>query len=174
MGLFSQLVGNRVTGPVFRQRRCLDRHDPPLSGLDQLALERELALRNAEFEKRSGEEPARSQKQTVAQSVWRDVGALRNDWIRIEFMRLTAAIGFAEITAPKTFRHTLATTLQDANVDPLIRNELMGHAPTSVGSVGRESRSQAEGSHLYRVPSYARLSLQSPQQQRIRGEARSL
>jgi hypothetical protein len=26
-------------------------------------------------------------------------------------------------------RHTFATILQDANVDPLIRNELMGHVP---------------------------------------------
>ena len=33
-----------------------------------------------------------------------------------------------EVTAPKTLRHTFATILQDGNVDPLIRNELMGHA----------------------------------------------
>ena len=41
-----------------------------------------------------------------------------------------AQMGMPEITAPKTLRHTFATCLQDANVDPLIRNELMGHAPS--------------------------------------------
>ena len=56
--------------------------------------------------------------------------------IRTEFLGLTLRIGRAEITAPKTFRHTFATILQDANVDPLIRNELMGHAPAGVSLPG--------------------------------------
>lgn len=38
-------------------------------------------------------------------------------------------MGEPQLTAPKTLRHTFATMLQDATVDPLIRNELMGHAP---------------------------------------------
>jgi site-specific recombinase XerD len=51
-------------------------------------------------------------------------------------MELTTTIGNPDITAPKTLRHTFATILQDANVDPLIRNELMGHAPmASIGGV---------------------------------------
>lgn len=41
-------------------------------------------------------------------------------------MLLKKAIGLPETTAPKTLRHTFATALKDANVDPLIRNELMG------------------------------------------------
>ena len=49
--------------------------------------------------------------------------------IRNEFIDLTTRIGLPNLTAPKTLRHTFATILQDANVDPLIRNELMGHAP---------------------------------------------
>ena len=139
--VLSQLLGNRSSGPVFRQRRCLNNYEPPLSGFSQLALERELDLRSVEYEEHLGEEPTRHARQAIARTVWRDVGALRNDWIRIEFMRLTAAIGIKNITAPKTLRHTFATTLQDANVDPLIRNELMGHAPASVSSLGGNARS---------------------------------
>jgi site-specific recombinase XerD len=41
-----------------------------------------------------------------------------------------------DVTAPKTLRHTFATCLQDGNVDPLIRNELMGHAPMALTSAG--------------------------------------
>ena len=51
-------------------------------------------------------------------------------------MLLTKAIGVPEITAPKTLRHSFATILQDANVDPLVRNELMGHVPASFGLSG--------------------------------------
>jgi integrase len=56
---------------------------------------------------------------------------VKTDRIRTEFMRLTKVIGQSDLTAPKTLRHLFATALQDANVDPLIRNELMGHAPAS-------------------------------------------
>jgi hypothetical protein len=42
-------------------------------------------------------------------------------------MRLTCAIGLPDCTAPKLLRHQFATALQEGRVDPLIRNELMGH-----------------------------------------------
>jgi len=40
---------------------------------------------------------------------------------------LTKRIGLSGHTAPKMLRHMFATTLQEGRVDPLIRNELMGH-----------------------------------------------
>jgi site-specific recombinase XerD len=48
-------------------------------------------------------------------------------------MKLTSAIGLPHVTAPKTLRHLFATRLQEANVDPLVRNELMGHVPMGEG-----------------------------------------
>lgn len=42
-------------------------------------------------------------------------------------------MGLPAFTCPKVFRHLFATSLQDANVDPLIRNQLMGHAPPQGG-----------------------------------------
>src|SRR4051794_9950434 len=51
-------------------------------------------------------------------------------------MRITGAIGRATATAPKLLRHQFATHLQDANVDPLIRNELMGHSRGSAKGSG--------------------------------------
>jgi integrase len=81
----------------------------------------------------------RVQQQAVAQTIWRDLGALKEDGLRKEFMALTRAIGLEDVTSPKTLRHTFATCLQDGNVDPLIRNELMGHVPiasTLAGGLG--------------------------------------
>ena len=78
----------------------------------------------------------RKDRQEVAATVWRDLGAIENDMVRREFLAVTGAIGVGEVTAPKTLRHTFVTTLQDANVDPLIRNELMGHVPAGISLPG--------------------------------------
>ena len=84
----------------------------------------------------SAEGSERRLRHAVAKTLWRDLGAIKEDWVRKEFMGLTKAIGLPDVTAPKTLRHSFATSLQDANVDPLIRNELMGHSPGGVSGLG--------------------------------------
>jgi len=130
------VVGERRTGPVFRQRRCDDGHSPPLARATQEELEIEIMERVqcAQFARHSS--LSRLERQVIARTVWRDLGALKEDWVRSEFKRITQRMGVPEITAPKTLRHTFATMLQDANVDPLIRNELMGHMPAGAGQPG--------------------------------------
>ncbi|MCC6681234.1 MAG: hypothetical protein IT445_10085 [Phycisphaeraceae bacterium] len=56
------------------------------------------------------------------------MGAIKTDKLRVEFMHLAKQIDLPELTAPKTLRHLFATAMQDANIDPLIRNQLMGHS----------------------------------------------
>ncbi len=134
--LMRHVVGSRTQGPLFRQRRCEAGFVPPLAGLTTAMLEREVVRRITVLNKVDGVDIDRRQMQRVTKTVWRDMGAVREDWVRLEFMEITKAIRLPWVTAPKTFRHAFATILQDANVDPLIRNELMGHSPTSTfGSV---------------------------------------
>ncbi len=64
------------------------------------------------------------------------MGMVYTEAIHCQFGRIAQAIGLSHLTAPKTLRHTFATSLQDANVDPLIRNELMGHTPAKSHSRG--------------------------------------
>ncbi|MFC1596715.1 hypothetical protein ACFL5Q_02100, partial [Planctomycetota bacterium] len=78
----------------------------------------------------------RAEQAQIAWTLWRDMGAVHTRTIYHEFGRITASIGLAHVTAPKTFRHAFATILQDANVDPLIRNELMGHVPAKSRAPG--------------------------------------
>ena len=132
-----RLIGKRETGPVFLQRRCFADHQPPLADKGRRWLEQEVVRRLAAQERAAPDSASRMDRQAATHTIWRDLGALKEDWIRSDFMQLTKAIGLPEITAPKTLRHTFATILQDANVDPLIRNELMGHAPLGVGLSGR-------------------------------------
>ena len=124
-------VGSRTNGPVFRQRRFSGDAEPALAGLESAALQQELACRARRQETDTGGPLDRVGILRIAQSIWRDIGGLRTDTVRTEFMGITKKIGMPFVTAPKTLRHTFATALQDANVDPLIRNELMGHAPAS-------------------------------------------
>ena len=51
-------------------------------------------------------------------------------------MRLTRAVGLPGCTAPKVLRHLFATALQEGRVDPLIRNELMGHVAAGQRTAG--------------------------------------
>jgi integrase len=109
-------IGNRQTGPVFRQRRCQDGFAPPLTGLSASQLEREGSRRVVELE-RGGTEVSRRERQLAMRTFWRDIGAIREDWVRIEFMRVTKNAGFPYVTAPKTFRHTYERSRLDKQAD---------------------------------------------------------
>jgi integrase len=125
------LVGESRQGVVFR-RRCFEfGTEPPLAGMTKQRLEIEVSERVSRKEVELQRSLTRQEWLREAQGVWRDAGMIKNEGVRKEFMRLTRKIGQPQLTAPKSLRHLFATCLQDANVDPLIRCELMGH---SVGS----------------------------------------
>ena len=70
----------------------------------------------------------------ICRTVWRDAGAIKIEQVRSEFIRVCERAGLQGFTSPKMLRHLFATTLQDANVDPLIRCELMGHSTANQSS----------------------------------------
>jgi site-specific recombinase XerD len=120
-------LGGRGTGPVFR-RRCF--RGGPAEFLDKpnlTALEREWSRQLALHEEAAGRPLSRAERARLGRGLWRDLGAVKEDRVRVEFMRLTRRIGLPSCTAPKMLRHLFATALQEGRVDPLIRNELMGH-----------------------------------------------
>jgi hypothetical protein len=83
-----------------------------------------------------GELLRRFEAQKLAQKVWGDAGVVKADEIRKSFMRIMTTIGHPEATCPKSWRHSFATQLQDANVDPLIRQQTLGHKPTNGNGLG--------------------------------------
>jgi integrase len=128
-----QHIGGRRTGPVFLRRRFVAGDVPVVSGVDRPGLLQELSDRIASLEKEAERSLTRQERMKACHTLWVDMGAVREDRIREAFMRVTVAIGIPSSTAPKVLRHMFATALQDANVDPLIRNELMGHTPAQGG-----------------------------------------
>jgi integrase len=127
-------LGARSSAPVFVRRSFLSR--PGLGGLTAPELEKEVLRRRLVQEAETGQAVDRAGHLRLARSVWRAMGGLREDRVRLEFMRLTRRIGMPEQTSPKALRHLFATSLQEANMDPLIRNLLMGHAAAGERSAG--------------------------------------
>lgn len=99
-------------------------------------LEQELARRCTAKGAEEGQALSRDGRRRVACRLWRELGAVREDRVRLEFIRLTEAVGLPGYTAPKLLRHQFATALQEGRVDPLIRNELMGHVAAGVRAAG--------------------------------------
>lgn len=126
-----RLVGGRTSGPVFL-RQCFVRGRRPL--LTGTLGELEDALRRRSEEAGSSQSGAERARQ--ARQVWRDAGALKSDDLRRSFARAMRRTGRPEATCPKSWRHTFATLLQDANIDPLVRQLALGHRPGPGAGLG--------------------------------------
>jgi integrase len=129
-------LGGRAHGLVFQRRSWVPRTGRVFDAASAVGLETELRQRLADCEAASGGALTQAERGKVARALWRDLGALKGERVRVEFMRLTRSIGMPGCTAPKVLRHWFATALQEGRVDPLIRNELMGHVAAGQRSAG--------------------------------------
>lgn len=99
-------------------------------------LEREVEYRLTSEQATRGIILTNKEKLRLTQRFWLEIGAVSEDRVRLEYMRLTKKIGLSGFTAPKMLRHMFATTLQEGRVDPLIRNELLGRVASGDRSAG--------------------------------------
>ncbi len=127
-------LAGRTCGPVFRGRRWTD-DNLGFDASSTAALEREL-VRRLTNQDAIPADPDRAARVRLAGRLWRDVGAVDENRVRIEFIRAARNAGLVGQTAPKVLRHQFATALQEGRVDPLVRNLLMGHAAAGSRSPG--------------------------------------
>lgn len=126
-------IGERRAGPLVVRRSLQFAEVEEFMHQTPEAMRRVLETRVRDASSAGSGQSERALIQLKARGVWRDAGAIRTERIRKEFMRLTRRIGLPELTAPKSLRHLFATGLQDGNVDPLIRCEIMGHSNGRTG-----------------------------------------
>jgi len=93
-------------------------------------MERDILDTVSEQENESNRVTSRDERAKIAKQVWRQSGLMTNEQLRRELIRLAQRVKISDITTPKTMRHGFATLLQEANVDPMVRMTLMGHAPS--------------------------------------------
>jgi integrase len=139
-------LGGRNWGAVICRRRWPARYRPGWAG-SAASAERELHRRHLAREAAGGNRDDPKGLSVMVRGIWRDLGAVEPDRVRAEFIRVACRIGLADYTAPKILRHMFATALQDARVDPLIRNLLMGHATAGVRAAGHGLGMTAVYSH---------------------------
>lgn len=119
-------ASRRTYGTMFQGRKAGGRGSE-FNGYSEQHLEAEVQQRLAAAD--SDNPLDRVGRLQICRTLWRDLGAVKTDRIRIEFAKICRQLGMGKVATPKMLRHLFATSLQDANVDPLIRNELMGHKP---------------------------------------------
>jgi integrase len=123
-----QLICNRAAGPVFLREKY-DRFKHRRISVTRRGLAQTISRRLNAAE-RDGEGPlSREQEARIAKKVWLEAGAVRAEAIRQSFIRTAKAARLEDATCPKSWRHSFATLLQDASVDPLIRQITLGHSP---------------------------------------------
>ncbi|WP_010583090.1 tyrosine-type recombinase/integrase [Schlesneria paludicola] len=138
LAVLRQVIGNRVAGVVFR--RPMFAGFPAACEIDRSGLRDALAELTSEVSKNSGVPLTRKAKQQLSRQLWRDAGAFDSDQIRRSFIRIATRCGLPYATCPKSWRHSFATLLQDANVDPLLRQITLGHQPSGTsGALGMTS-----------------------------------
>jgi integrase len=130
VAVLKAVIGARRAGPVFIRER--------LSGkLPALVADRAEMERACQKRQQTVDHPrSRTELLRIARRVWWDAGVVKADAVRNSFVRIMGSIGHPEATCPKSWRHSFATLLQDANVDPLIRQQTLGHAPTTGKGLG--------------------------------------
>lgn len=134
VAVLRRAVGNRTAGPLFARVTFVHPQLPTESRRSSMARKIELMIAAQELD--SGRALSRTERARLARDVWRGVGAIKVDFVRTSFKRITGKIGLPEATCPKSWRHSFATLLQEAGVDPLIRQLTLGHSPTSFGDGG--------------------------------------
>ena len=136
-----RVIGTRQVGPVFRRARFAPESSiVAAADFDELAAE--VQQRAEAAESQSAEPLTREQVAAISRRVWREAGGLRNNLVRLAYVKIMQALNRPQDTCPKSWRHTFATLLQEANVDPLIRQIVLGHSPSTygVGALGMTTR----------------------------------
>ncbi len=121
-------LGARRGGTLF-QRPKFSVERMPSWTLSAASVAQELTRRCTARESIKGEALTRTEQAAESRHIWSELGIVKTDAIRIALGRLARKSEIPQLHTPKVFRHLFATTLQEGRVDPLIRNELLGHMP---------------------------------------------
>jgi integrase len=126
--LIRMMLGNRRGGTLF-QREKYSAVQTPTWTSSAISVEEELSNRRRRWELAADHALTRQEHATLCRQLWTEMGLIKTDRLRQRLRQLAQSNDVPELETPKVFRHLFATLLQEGRVDPLIRNELLGHIP---------------------------------------------
>lgn len=122
------VIGTRACGTLF-QRMQFSVSSLPVWASSSKLMEAELTCRQRLQEQALAHSLSRKEVASLSRQLWFEMGTIKTDQIRTRLTRHSRRAGIEDTLTPKLFRHLFATILQAGRVDPLIRNELLGHIP---------------------------------------------
>ncbi|CAN5912676.1 hypothetical protein BH23PLA1_BH23PLA1_35430 [soil metagenome] len=123
-----QRIGDRKTGFVFLNQEHHNRHlKPSRSFSSAVTFRSHLEAIIADLVA-SHPEASEREKRRVVTAFCRTMGQIPEKRVRGEFMKLTRAIGCPQFTRAHDLRHLFSSRAQEAGVNPLLVQELLGHA----------------------------------------------
>jgi site-specific recombinase XerD len=126
--LFQQAIGDRKAGFVFLHEEFDGgRSKLPLTFPTPHAFRSHLQKIVADMVQVRPNASEREQRRAVV-AFARSLGQIPEKRVRDEFMKLTEQIGFPEFTRAHNLRHLFSSRAQAAGVNPIVVQEMLGHA----------------------------------------------
>lgn len=170
VAVLRRTIGDRRHGPLFLRQRYRPNNES-LSQATRVQLAAEVKRRVAAKESQENAVLSRERIASICHAVWQAAGAVRVDRIRTAFIQVAQSLGLEDVTCPKSWRHSFATLLLEARVDPLIRQLVLGHAPSNFGegALGMTTRYSHPTEELIKSEVLRALQLRTPSL-RVAGE----
>ena len=117
VAVLRHLTLGRDSGPIFRRPKFVCAASSQVAAMNRQQMGQAVRVRVTQVAAAKQHELSRGEQLRVAQAIWREAGALDSDDVRRSFIRVARRAELSDATCPKSWRHSFATLLQDANVD---------------------------------------------------------
>ncbi|MCC7421629.1 MAG: tyrosine-type recombinase/integrase [Planctomycetaceae bacterium] len=125
--VFGRLIGSRSAGFVFLDRPFAAGEKALAQRFDSgQAFRRHLEQLAAEFRANHPEATAAEERRAITRFS-RSMGQVTVKQVRLEFCRITRAIGCPQFTRTHDLRHLFSSRAQEQGVNPLLVQEILGH-----------------------------------------------
>lgn len=126
--LFEKLIGERKAGFVFRHEEFVrGTMSPPKSFSSDKAFRAQVAGLTRQL-READPETTDHERLRAVRRFCRSMGQIPEKRVRDEFMKLTKGIGCPEVTRVHDLRHLFSSRAQELGMNPLLVQELLGHA----------------------------------------------
>lgn len=125
--ILQSLIGNRKTGFVFLNERFAGKAKLAHAFQNSRAFQAQAEKVVADLLIANPEATQRDQKKAVV-AFCRSMGQIPEKRVRDEFMAVTTEIGCPEFTRVHDLRHVFSSRAQEAGMNPILVQEMLGHA----------------------------------------------
>lgn len=126
--LFEGLIGDRKTGFVFLNEDFVSGRKKPIKEFSTDRSFRERMTKLVEELVVENSEATDKERRRVVTAFCRRMGQMPVKRVQLEFCKLTTEIGCPEFTRAHNLRHLFSSRAQEEGLNPLMVQELLGHA----------------------------------------------